>query len=84
MRLIIKDDNIGTRLISGNPNQPGDFSFTASLPTRNVKVEVNKKDGRGKIRVLQQPNRSNDYTAIIQIYDEGGSQRDYQLEIFWR
>ena len=84
VRLIIKGDNIETRLISGNPNQPGDFSVTASLPTRNVKVEVNKKEGRGKVRVLQQPNRNNDYTAIIQIYDEGGGARDYQLEIFWR
>lgn len=84
VRLIIKNRNIETQLISGNPNPPGTFSFADPLPTRNVKVEVNKKEGRGKVRVLQQPNRNNDYTAIIQIYDEGGGARDYQLEIFWQ
>ena len=84
VQLIIKASNIETRLISGNPNPGGDFSFTSALPTRNVKVEVNKKEGRGKVRVLQQPNRNNDYTAIIQIYDEGGGAREYQLEIFWQ
>ncbi len=65
VRLIIKDRNIETQLISGNPNPPGTFSFADPLPTRNVKVEVNKKEGRGKVRVIQQPNRNNDYTAII-------------------
>lgn len=84
VRLIIKNRNIETQLISGNPNPPGTFSFADPLPTRNVKVEVNKKEGRGKVRVLQQPNRNNDYTAIVQIYDEGGGARDYQIEIFWR
>lgn len=84
VRLIIKDRNIETNLISGNPNPPGTFSFADPLPTRNVKVEVNKKEGRGKVRVLQQPNRNNDYTAIVQIYDEGGGARDYQIEIYWR
>ena len=84
VQLIIKASNIETRLISGNPYSDGNFSFTSALPTRNVKVEVNKKEGRGKVRVLQQPNRNNDYTAIIQIYDEGGGAREYQLEIFWQ
>lgn len=83
VQLIISNRNIETRLISGNPNPVGDFSFTTPLPTRNVKVEVNKKEGRGKVRVIQQPNRRNNYTAIVQIYDEGGGAREYQLEIFW-
>lgn len=83
VRLIIKGRNIETQLISGNPNPAGTFSFADPLPTRNVKVEVNKKEGRGKVRVLQQPSRNNDFTAIVQIYDEGGGARDYQLEIFW-
>lgn len=84
VRLVIKDRYIETRLISGNPYSEGTFSFTSPLPTRNVSVEVNKKKGRGNVRVLQQPRRNNDYTAIVQIYDEGGGAREYELEIYWR
>ncbi len=84
VRLVIRDRNIETRLISGNPYSDGNFSFTSPLPTRNVSVEVNKKKGRGNVRVLQQPRRNNDYTAIIQIFDEGGGAREYELEIFWK
>lgn len=84
VRLVIRDRNIETRLISGNPYSDGNFSFTSPLPTHNVSVEVNKKKGRGNVRILQQPRRNNDYTAIVQIYDEGGGAREYELEIFWR
>lgn len=84
VRLVIRDRDVETRLISGNPYSDGNFSFTSPLPTRNVSIEVIKKKGRGNVRVLQQPRRNNDYTAIIQIYDEGGGAREYELEIFWQ
>jgi hypothetical protein len=34
--------------------------------------------------VIQQPNRSNNYTAIVQIVDSKGGTDDYQLEISWQ
>jgi len=49
-----------------------------------VTVDVNRKKGRGKVRVIQQPSTDNDFTAIVEIYDNGGGAREYQLEIFWK
>ncbi|MCY7376764.1 MAG: hypothetical protein LH472_12460 [Pyrinomonadaceae bacterium] len=83
VQLVIQRRNIETRTISGSPYENGTFSFTSSLPTRNVNVEVVKKSGRGTVRVLEQPNRDNDYTTIIQIIDGGGGAKEYQLEIVW-
>lgn len=84
VQLEIRGRDIYTRHISGRAYNNGTFSFTSSLPTRNVTVDVNKRNGRGDVRVIQQPRRDNDYTAIIEIRDRDGGARDYQLEISWQ
>ena len=84
VQLSIRGRNIDVQTISGSPYDNGTFSFTTTLPTRNVRVDAIKKSGRGNVRVLQQPSRDNDYTAIVQILDDGSGAREYQLEIVWR
>ena len=84
VHLVVQRRNIETRTISGGTYNNTNFSFTSSLPTRNVTVEVIKKAGRGEVRVIEQPNRDNDYTAVIQILDDASGAKEYQLEIVWR
>lgn len=84
VQLVIKSDTIQEQTISGQTNPDGVFSFTASLPDSPVTVGVNKKKGRGKVSVIQQPSSTNDFTAIVEIYDDGGGAREYQLDIFWK
>jgi hypothetical protein len=84
VQLVIKSDTIEERTISGQTNPDGVFSFTTSLPDSPVTVGVNKKKGRGKVSVIQQPSAANDFTAIVEIYDDGGGAREYQLDIFWK
>jgi hypothetical protein len=84
VQLILRNRNLETRTISGAAYDNVNFSFTASIPTRNVSIDVLKKRGRGEVRVLQQPSRDNDYTAVVQILDEGSGAREYELEISWR
>lgn len=84
VHLVVRRRSIETRTVDGTPYTNETSSFTASMPTRNVTVEAIKKSGRGAVRVIEQPSRDNDYTAVIQILDEGGGAREYQLEIVWR
>jgi len=84
VHLVLQRRNIETRTISGGTYNNTNFSFTSSLPSRNVTVEVIKKAGRGEVRVLEQPNRDNNYSAVVQIVDDGSGAREYQLEIVWR
>ncbi len=84
VHLILQRRNLETRTVSGSTYNNVNFSFTASMPTRKVTVEVIKKKGRGRVRVLEQPNRDNDYTAVIQILDEDGGAKEYELEISWQ
>lgn len=83
VRLVLQDRNLRVDTVSGRPYPDGTWSFTASLG-RDVVVEVNKQKGRGDVRVLQQPSKENDYSAIIEIADTDGGAKEYQLEIFWR
>jgi hypothetical protein len=84
VQLVIKDQSLRVQTVSGRSHPEGTYSFTAALPTRKVTVDVNKQKGRGSVRVLQQPSRDNDFTTVIEIYDEGGGAKEYQLEIFWQ
>lgn len=84
IRLAIRGDQIFTTVVSGSPQPEGVYSFTSPLPEEPVTVSVLKKAGRGKdVKVIQQPNADNQFAAIVEIYDNGGGAREYQLEISW-
>ena len=59
-------------------------SFSNPLPRANVTVSVRKRNGRGRVSVVQQPNQSNNYTAIVKIDDDKGGADDYEIEMEWR
>ena len=83
VELNIQGSYIDPRAISGTPYNDGTVGLTEPLPNRSVNVSVRKLRGRGEVRVIQQPNRSNDYTAIIQIRDGSRGADNYDLEITW-
>jgi len=83
-QLVIQNQSLRVQTVSGRSYPDGTYSFTAALPSRKVSVGVNKQKGRGSVRVLQQPSRENDFTTVIEIYDEGSGAKEYQLEIFWQ
>ncbi|HLA94467.1 MAG TPA: hypothetical protein VK612_02015 [Pyrinomonadaceae bacterium] len=85
LQLHLRADQIETRTISGTAKPEGIYSFTSPLPERAVVVDLIRKKGRSKqVRVIRQPSADNDFTAIVEIYDDGGGAKEYQLEIFWR
>ena len=50
---------------------------------RRRRARVEKREGRGNVRIIQQPNRNNNFTTIIRIEDlKGGSDR-YRVRVTW-
>jgi hypothetical protein len=84
VQLVIRGRSIETRTISGAPYPDGATSFTSPLPNVGVDVDATKLNGRGTVRVLQQPARANDFTAVIEIYDANSGAQEYRLDIVWR
>ena len=59
------------------------YSMNKTFPRRAVNISLNKRRGRGSANILQQPDRNNNYTAIIEVYDSSRGAGDYELEISW-
>ena len=70
-------------VISGVPVQRHRFDFTDPLPFKNTRVDVTVEEGRGNVRVVEQPRERNDYTAIIEINDSSSGKSNYVLDVFW-
>ena len=87
-------DNVVRLTLQGNTLQAQDMTnsgmsttsqnVNGSLPRRSVTVTANKADGRGNVRVIQQPNRTNGYTAIVEISDPRGGADNYRVDINWQ
>ncbi len=83
VQLVIRDENVEVRTIGGSEYNDASYNFTSPLPRRRVTVNAVKIRGRGEVRVLQQPSRDNDFTAVVQVRDSGGGAREYEIDISW-
>jgi hypothetical protein len=81
----ILNSSLGVRTISGNSYGDGIANFSSALPHRSgLKVYVIKRKGRGEVKVISQPNASNNYGAVIEVRDKDGGAKEYELEIYWK
>ena len=81
VELNIQGSRVRSREREGSQTLNEQVSFSNPLPRADVAVSVRKRDGRGRVSVVQQPNRSNNYTAIVKIDDERGGADDYEIEM---
>lgn len=82
VQVIIRGRRATTNTISGSRTYDARADFNGRLRNRS-RVYVNKTDGRGKVYVIQQPNRRNNYTAIVQIVDSKGGRDNYSFTLSW-
>ena len=83
VQVIIRGRRATTNTLSGSETYDGQANFNGRMPKENVRVYVNKNNGRGKVFVVQQPNRRNNYTTIIQIVDNKGGKDRYSFTVSW-
>ena len=77
----------GTKVTYSNEQYHGTLPRTVSEFSNNGVGPYNtnltiKWAGRGSVQISQQPNSSNNYTAIIDIFDGKGGEGTYNLEVF--
>lgn len=82
--LVIRGGTVTIETISGRNSETTYQSFNGVLPSGRASVlNARKTSGRGEILVTQNPDRSNNYTAIIQIYDPRDGADNYAIDISW-
>ena len=83
VQIRIRNRNAQTRHVSGREYYDADFSFNGRAPRRNSNVRVDKRDGRGRVFIVQQPNRRNNFTTLVQIVDSKGGTDRYRFNLYW-
>ncbi len=81
----IQEDRVYAEAALGRPAEVERFSFSQSLPIGALSaMDVERKDGRGDVTLLQRPSAANDFTAIVAVDDPKGSDDRYHFRLSWR
>jgi hypothetical protein len=83
VQVIIRGRNATTNTVSGSQTYDARTTFNGRMPRDRTNVTVEKNNGRGKVYVVQQPNRRNNFTTIIQIVDNKGGRDQYSFTLYW-
>lgn len=83
IQIRIRNRNAQTRHISGRAYYDANYNFNGRAPRNNSDVQVDKEDGRGRVFIVQQPNRRNNFTTVVQIEDTKGGADRYRFRLYW-
>ncbi len=84
VELTIQGNRVRSIERDGAPTVNEQVNFSNPLPRAEVRVSVNKLNGRGEVSVIEQPNQSNNFIAIIKILDDKGGADDYEIQVDWK
>lgn len=83
VQIRIRNRNAQTKDISGRAYYDANYNFNGRAPRRNSNARVDKRDGRGRVFIAQQPSRRNNWTTIVQIVDSKGGPDRYRFTLYW-
>ena len=58
-------------------------NFRGALPRDDVQVRLDRNDGRGNVRIIQQPSARNNYTTLIRVVDKEKGRSRYSFTLNW-
>jgi hypothetical protein len=79
----IQRNRAATERVDGLPVQRQRFDFSDPLPRAAVNLDLNVLDGRGRVRLIDSPNSSNNFSAIVRIEDNSSGSDFYRFELRW-
>src|SRR5437868_5640542 len=84
VEVAVRRDMVNIRILSGQNARDDGSECNAPLPDRDIQgFNFEVKDSRGDIRLVSEPNRRNDFTAIVQIRDSQGGFGRYHFRLSW-
>lgn len=82
--ILIKGSQVRIEHVSALPIQNQDHRFSAPLPFAEVDLTLNVVQGRGNVRLMEQPSARNQYTAVVRVDDQDHSgNAEYEFELSW-
>ena len=78
------DKTCVSRTGRGAPVANEHVKFSRPLPHRQVELSLEGQEGRGEIRLVEQPNERNNYTASVSIRDPQSGSGEYSFMLVWK
>ncbi|MBV9849365.1 MAG: hypothetical protein JO250_06735 [Armatimonadetes bacterium] len=76
--------DVRTRTVRGKSANNINTQLSGRLPRGPISVFLRERDGRGSVRVVQQPTPDNDFTAAVRIHDPQRGRSHYNFVLAWR
>ena len=80
----VRGRDVTTRVVSGKSTSDVSSQVIGRLPDRPVRVFLRQRSGRGQMRVVQQPNFGNNFTARVRIHDPQSGSSFYRFVLSWQ
>ena len=85
VRIRVRGDRVLAESTAGRPLEVERFSFTQPVPSARVgDMRVERKDGRGKVVLLERPWEGNHFMAVVEISDPKGGDDRYHFRLTWK
>jgi hypothetical protein len=81
--IYIRGDQVRYDVINGQSPSYMDVVASVVLPRRELDCQIEKRDGRSEIIIIDQPSRYNNFTLHLQINDRAGGADRYEARITW-
>ncbi|MFN7939826.1 MAG: hypothetical protein U0R19_41245 [Bryobacteraceae bacterium] len=80
----LRGDRVLLRTLTGRPGRDDGSECSQPLPSGGFsKFAFRGIDGRGEVRLVQEPRLGNQWTAIVSIRDKKGGDEGYTFELSW-
>lgn len=80
----LRGDRVLLRTLTGRPGRDDGSECSQPLPAGGFsKFAFRGIDGRGEVRLVQEPRLGNQWTAIVSIKDKKGGDEGYTFELSW-
>lgn len=80
----LRGGSVTLRTVAGRPGRDEGSECSQSLPAGGfTKFNFRGIDGRGEVRLVQEPRLGNNWTAIVAIRDKRGGDEGYTFELTW-
>ncbi len=82
--ITLHGDQVRDRAMRGKGVDDENVNLVGRLPHRPVFVTLRDRDGRGQVRIVEQPRPDNDFTAAVRIHDPQPGRGHYRFTLTWR
>ena len=84
VEVAVRGDRVSIRTLAGQDARDDGSECNAPLPDRDVRdFNFEVKDSRNEIRLVAEPSRRNDFTAVVAIRDGAGGFGRYHFRLSW-